>query len=425
MADTILRSTEKFVGTEISHAYAVKAGPWIFLTGHEPFDFGKGLDPRVEGPSGFASYGAPRLRREADYVVHRMRAILKEFGTDFGHSLRIDQYYPTPRAVTAYHLTRKAEFGDYIPPSTSVIMDRCLSAGSHISMSMIATVPDKDWKIERIYPKEVPVPVGSGFVPAISCNDFVFVAGQMASGEEDLDPSVVIPKHRHWGGPSAIRRQAEFVIKSRLEPALKAAGSLLEHSVKAQAYLTSAEDIPEFIEVWNRHFQTIPCALTVVPTTALAQIEGVIEINLLALRGNARRKKEVLSVDIPAMATFGPCIRVGELVLPSGLMAIDTSGYVAGAAQSDTFRGLCHSGQVQASQVFAYAENVCKAAGTTMRNVVRAQYFVTDVSEFPGIALAWLSRYGNQPHPFVCVQCPGPLPAPSAVVVADFWIYAP
>jgi hypothetical protein len=28
------------------------------------------------------------------------------------------------RAVAAYHLARQAEFGDYIPPSTSVVMER-------------------------------------------------------------------------------------------------------------------------------------------------------------------------------------------------------------------------------------------------------------------------------------------------------------
>ena len=47
-----------------------------------------------------------------------------EFGPDLAHSVRLDQYYPNPRAVAAYHLSRHAEFGDYIPPSTSVVMER-------------------------------------------------------------------------------------------------------------------------------------------------------------------------------------------------------------------------------------------------------------------------------------------------------------
>jgi hypothetical protein len=56
---------------------------------------------------------------------------------------------------------------------------------------------------------------------------------------------------------------------------------------------------------------------------------------------------------------------------------------------------------------------------------VRAQYFMADARDFPAVALAWTSRHGKQPHPFVCVQVPAPLAAPGAVLTADFWIYAP
>jgi hypothetical protein len=50
---------------------------------------------------------------------------------------------------------------------------------------------------------------------------------------------------------------------------------------------------------------------------------------------------------------------------------------------------------------------------------------MADVRQFPGVELAWMSRQGRQPHPFVCVQVPPPLPAPGAALTADFWIYAP
>jgi len=53
------------LGTAVSYAYAVKAGPWIFLTGHEAFDFESGIPQEVAGPSGFPLYGRPRSRREA------------------------------------------------------------------------------------------------------------------------------------------------------------------------------------------------------------------------------------------------------------------------------------------------------------------------------------------------------------------------
>lgn len=425
MSEIEVRAVEHLAGTGVAYAYAVKAGPWLFLTGHEAFDFQTGPAPEVEGPSGFPSFGAPRLRREAEYILRRMRRVLKEFGSDFAHSVRVDQYYPIPEAVRAYQLARHAEFGDYIPPSTSVVMERCLGANSHISTSMIAVMPDKDYAIQKIYPKEVPVPVGSHFAPAITCNDFVFIAGQMATDENAVDPSLLMPAGRNWGGPSALRKQTEFVIKSRLEPGLRAAGSSWANALKAQIYVPTAADIPDCLDVWHRHLGDIPCAVTAVPTKGYGFTDGIVEINLLALRDDARRKKEVVKVDLPPMAAYGPCVRAGELVFPSGLMAIDADGQVAGSGQSRAFDALQHAAQIQTSTVLDGAARICKAAGTTLANIVRAQYFMADARNFPGVALAWTSRQGKQPHPFVCVQVPAPLPAPDAALIADFWIYAP
>jgi len=416
IANIEVRSVDGLAGSAVPYAYAVKAGPWLFLTGHEAFDFAAGPAPEVEGPAGFPSFGAPRLKREAQYLLKRMRNTLAEFGSDFKSSVRVDQYYPVFEAVRAYQLARHSEFGDYIPPSTSVLMERLFKADSHISMSMIAVVPGKDYAIGKLYPKEVPVPVGSFFVPAITCNDFVFVAGQMASDENALDPAVRLPKElRNWGGPNAVRRQTEFIIKKRLEPALKAGEASWANILKAQIYVPSAADIPDALDVWQQHVPH-PCALTAVPTKGFGFVDGIVEINLLALRDGARRRKEVLKLDLPAMSTYGACVRAGELVFASGLMPL--AGFPA-------FDGLAHAAQAQALAALSSAEKICRAAGTTTANIVRAQWFMADATQFPGVELAWMGRHGKQPHPFVCVQVPAPLPAPGAALTADFWIYAP
>jgi enamine deaminase RidA (YjgF/YER057c/UK114 family) len=256
------------------------------------------------------------------------------------------------------------------------------------------------------------------------CDDFVFVAGQMAHNPgQGLDPRAHVPEHSAWAGIE-IRKQTEFLIEHKLKPALAAAGSSLERSVKAQVYLSRIEDLLDFLDVWNGHYARIPCALTVVPTKSFATIGGIIEINLIALTDAARREKEVIAADVPAMAAFGPCVRAGEFLLPSGLMAIGHDGHIAGHAVSPGFTGLSHAGYVQAAAVYDYAEALCRAAGTSMANVVRAQYFVPDVTTFPGIAMAWAARFGGQPHPFVCIETPPEMPAPGAALIADFWIYA-
>jgi len=412
----------RLVGSAINYAYAVKAGPWVFLNGHEAFDFERGLAPEVETGNGATS--RPPLRREADYLLRRMRAILKEFGTDLPNAVRVDQFYTKGPAVSAYHLARFAEFGSYIPPSTSIIMERCFTARTNTHTSMIAVVPGQGYDVDKFTLPGQAISA-SGYNPAVAASDFVFVAGNMAFRPDGtLDPKVYVGPDRNWGGETAFRRQVNSVITDRLEPSLKAAGSALEHTLKAQAYIRGVENFPDFMDVWSRHFRDIPCAVTPVPAKDYANTEGMIEINLIALKTGASRRKQVVATGIPAAATYGPCVRAGELVFPSGLIPVGADGRVPGADQAGAFDALSLAGELQGALLMSYMDAICQAVGVSAANVVRAQYFLSDMRDFAGMAAAWQDRYGRQPHPFACVQVPGPMPASGAVAIGDFWIYA-
>src|SRR5262245_53684467 len=176
-----------------------------------------------------------------------MRLLLKEFGADLPNAVRVDQYYTSGQAVHAYHLARFAEFGSYIPPSTSIIMERCFTARTNTQTSLIAMVPDQNSKIEKITLPGQAISA-SGYCPAVVVNDFVFVAGNQAFLENgELPPGVSIAPTRNWGGENAFRRQVHYVIKERLEPSLKAAGSALEYSLKAQVYIRGVNNFPDFM----------------------------------------------------------------------------------------------------------------------------------------------------------------------------------
>src|SRR5262249_54497793 len=286
-----------------------------------------------------------------------------------------------------------------IPPSTSIIMPRCFTARTNIHTSMIAVAPGKNWTIEKItLPGEAIS--ASGYSPAVVVDDFVFVAGNQAFVESgELGPGVAIARARNWGGENAFRRQAHFVIRERLEPSLKAAGSALEHGLKAQVYIRGVDNFPDFVDVWSQYFRNIPCAVTLVPAKDYSSTESMLEINLIALNTGATRKKEVVDVGIPARATYGPCLRAGELVFPSGLMAVARDGRVPAADSAAAFDALGLAGYAQGALLHAYAQAVCEAVGVSMGNVVRAQYFLTDMRDFAGVAAAGSGRYGREPHP--------------------------
>jgi enamine deaminase RidA (YjgF/YER057c/UK114 family) len=164
-------------------------------------------------------------------------------------------------------------------------MERCFASEVNISTSLIAAMPGHE--IHKIYPSGVGSAPSSGFVAAVVCDDFVFVAGQMAhNAEHGLDPRAHVPDHAAWAG-TEIRKQTEFLILEKLKPALEAAGSSLERSLKAQVHLARVDDFPDFVDVWNRYYANIPCAVTVVPTKSFV----IIEINLLdSSSGNQRQE---------------------------------------------------------------------------------------------------------------------------------------
>jgi enamine deaminase RidA (YjgF/YER057c/UK114 family) len=228
--------------------------------------------------------------------------------------------------------------------------------------------------------------------------------------------------HYFWSTELPIRRQAESALK-KIESTLNAAGTSLANCVKAQVHIGGAENFPDFLDVWNAHVGGAPAALTVTPAKAFSAAEIMVSINYILLRDGARRRKEIVRADIPQMASYSPAVRAGEFVFSPGLLPMTREGTVAGLSQGEHFEGLCLRSQLQANTIYDHAEAIAKAAGTDMRNVVRIDYWVSDIREFPGVALAWAGRYGNAPHPFACVVTPR-LPAPGATVMAAFWFYA-
>jgi enamine deaminase RidA (YjgF/YER057c/UK114 family) len=415
-------TSDRLLGSAVNYAYAVKAGPLVFLNGHEGYDFAAGVVQAVGGAAGFPAYGRPGLRREADFIFERMGQNLKTLGTDFAHSVRLDQYYTEANAVRAYHLARFAALGKYVPPSTSIITERCFGSRSTMTTSLIAVASEPQWELKPVYPPGARVSPTSGYAPAVVVNDFVFAAGTGPDERDVLDTDPPQGPHRRWGSALPIRRQTESALR-RIEPILKASGTSLANCLKAQVHIAGAENFPDFIDVWNEHVGSAPVALTVIPAKGFASLEMMVEINFILLRDGAQRKKEIVAADIPQMATYSPAVRAGEFVFSPGLLPLTREGTVAGLAQGDDFPGLCLRSQLQANTLFDHAEAIAKAAGTSMRNVCRIDYRVTDIGEFAGVALAWMARYGKAPHPFVCVVTPK-LPAPGATVMADFWFYA-
>ena len=415
----------------IRYAPGVRAGRWVFATGHKgTADFVSGMAPEVIDGSA-PLHGLPKHKKEAQRIFANFAKVLSAGGTDRKHVVRIDQYYTGGHVVAPYHEARRVFFAGHVPPSTSNLHQKFLLAGQDMEVQLMAAVPAKGFEVAQHRPANLPVHATSGYSPVLTCGDYVFVAGQTAealkTGEGPLDPAARMPAGHLWKG-TPIKLETEFVIERKLKPALATAGANLAGVMKAQVYLRDVNDIPAFNEVWAKHFPKAPPATTIITTSTPGFIceAGRIEINTISLRRGGRTKKQVIDAGVPtAYAGHVQAVRAGDLLFLSGLMAVDSSGALAAAARTDPRQPHFSSAvQLQMDVILAQAQRICRKAGTTLANVVRAQQFHTNLADFNGAWQAWQQHLPGRHLPFSAIEVPA-LGVPGAVVMLDLWVYAP
>lgn len=423
MSDVKPIGPTRIAGGDIVYAQGIRAGNWLFFTGHEATDFTGGIPSAVTGKAGLPLGGAPRYRRESDFLLARLSKLIAAEGGDLRHIVRVDQYYPLAECVNPYQRARKALLGNYVPPSTSVLMEELLVQGANMNVSMLAALPGGGREPKPARPEGVPVPQHSGFIPSLVAGDYVFVAGQMPNNEAmtGLASEAYRPPNAVWNGTD-IRLQTEFLISSRLKPALEAGGSSLRNAIKAQVYLTDLNDLPEFLDVWNGHFADNPCAITVVATKGLALLESKIEINIFGLRDDARTKKQIIRHEPSSAMRLGPAaVAAGEFLCLSALYAADEDGAIPSVRDTAGLRFLGVPFRNQMRAILGAADEICRAAGTSLANVTRAHHFVSDLNAVYPALKAWQEKLGDAPIPYGAVRTL--LPIPGCSVVVDMWAF--
>lgn len=412
--------------TGLRYAQGIRAGGWLFFTGHEATDYDHDVVPEVAGDPRLPLLGKPRGRREGDFVLGRLANLIEAEGGNLRHVVRVDQFYPRTDAVPGYQLARKTLFKEHIPPSTSAIMNSLLVKEARLNLSMVARLPREGLELKASRPTDVPVAPTSGFIPSLVAGDFVFVAGQLANNVEltGLDAKAYRPPAAPWAG-SDIRLQTEVVV-SRLKSALAAGGSSFKNAIKAQVYLTDMEDLPEFMDVWKSHVGDQPCALTVVNAKLLGVIGCKVEINILGVRDDATTKKEIIQHDASAAMRLGPAaVRAGEFLCPSALYAANASGPLPEVIKSAGLRNLGVPAKFQMNAILGALDEICKAGGTSLDNLLRVHHFVGDMAVAYPAVLAWHEKLNGAPIPFAAIEMDTPTPIAGCDLTVDAWFYRP
>jgi enamine deaminase RidA (YjgF/YER057c/UK114 family) len=417
---------------KIKFAQGMKAGRWVFATGLMAQDFASGIAPDVLAARA-PHAGLPKREKEALRIFENLDAVLRSAGTDRNNLVRTDQYYTTVKAVPPYQQVRREFLDGRIPPSTSIAQQALLLPGADMNIQAMAAIPEPGFKVEHLKHEQLAGRPTSGYSPALTVGDFIFLPGitSLAIADEPrrngVAAAALMAEGAQWGG-QPIKLETEFIITKRMTASLALAGATLEDVVHAQVYLTDRDDYAAFNAAWTKHFGEAGPSVSIIPCIdhGLAPYDGKIEINVIAAKpGSAARKRHIDAGIATAFRQQPQAVKAGDLLFIPALMAADRDGLLPAVAADPRQPYFSSSPEMQAEAIVDNIARLCAAAGTSLANVVRVLLFLTDIAEFYPVYKVWERRLGGRALPFSAVEVPGPLPVPGATVMMEAWVFAP
>jgi enamine deaminase RidA (YjgF/YER057c/UK114 family) len=276
---------------DAEHAsWAVKAGPFVFVSGFPATDFKTGVP--VGRKPGFPNYGSD-AEMQADYLIDSWEKVATAAGTSLDNAINV-QFYETD--LLNFHDV-DAIWGNRMgvpPPRSSMACKGFVVPGALFTANLIFLVPDGNYQKEetRAGIRWHPVDVRKvNFSPGITAGDWLFTAGQV--------PVPDFAKHEWVGTPaglpnywSDIEIQTEFAM-TLLGEQLEANGATLGDIVDAKIYLVdSPADYRGFERAWRRIFADVESwpTISIIPSNQYNDDTGImfpgprIEIDLITKR---------------------------------------------------------------------------------------------------------------------------------------------
>lgn len=193
-------------------------------------------------------------------------------------------------------------------------------------------------------------------------------------------------------------KQQTMGVLDTIGATLKAAGSSLPNVVAATVYLKDPADAAAMTEVWRTVWpKDAPTRTTV--SAGLVSADALIEIAVVAVPNGGER-----TIITPAgWSTANPysyAIKSGDTLFMSGLVS-------RGAKDNQPVEG---DVTTQMNTIFANADELLKAAGFAMSDVVANRVYLTDVNAFAEMNKAYVPHYPSNPpaRATVIVGLPGP-----------------
>jgi enamine deaminase RidA (YjgF/YER057c/UK114 family) len=371
-------------------AQAARAAGLLFASGRMAADGAGGLAVAARVPDAFPYYGSP-IKRQTRVILEDLRRVYEAAGVGLDRVVKAQVFLADLGDFFAFDEVWR-EFFPTPPPRTTIGVPGLLVDGARVAVDVIG-LGDRSQPLTAVT-SDAPRPLAH-YSEAFRVGAFVFAAGQIAS-----DYRTGVPfEARGTAHASAIKRQAQYVL-ANLARTFEAAGSSLDHVVKAQVFLRDLRDFPAFDEVWKEVFRTPP-PRTTVGTTGLLVPGTLVEIDLIGVTRDGPYRREIVPVPdgVPRpLANYSVASRVGPLVFAAGQIASDyRTGVPAEASVPAAFPYYGIPIKRQTEYVLQNLARTLQAAGTSLDQVVKAQVFLTDLADFPALDEVWRAFFPDPP----------------------------
>jgi len=383
-----------------NYSEASQAGDLIFAAGQLASDWKDGVPKEARKHPNFPFYGSD-IKLQADFILKNLAKTFKAAGTSLDNVVKAQVFLMDLNDFVSFDEVWRSHFKSP-PPRTTVGTTGLLVKDTLVEIDLIATLPGKPISVIK---SGAPKPLAN-YSEAIRVGDLVFAAGQLAS---DFKTGVPATARRGENFPfygSDIQLQTEFILEN-LKVTFEAAGSSLDHVVKAQVFLTNLGDFPGFDQVWKRYFK-VPPPRTTVGTTGLLVRETLVEIDLIGYVPRSGLKHEVIKSGAPRpLANYSEAFTIGDFVFAAGQIASDyKTGVPSEARRHPNFPYYSSDIKRQTAYILDNLKQTFEAAASSLDNVVKAQVFMTDLKNFAGFDEVW-KEYFKVPPPRTTVGTSG------------------
>ena len=239
------------------------------------------------------------------------------------------------------------------------------------------------------------------------------------------DGSIVQPKNfSPYVGESLVGAQTRRTLE-QLQEALVKAGSSLENTLRVEVHLVDATDFFEFKLVWMQFFPTSPPARKTVIVGDEHIIPGArLNLHAVALASDSQYKRETINVpELPSAmeAEHVPHgIKAGIFLFPSVLPATNFETGLA-VGKRPGFPNYGSDAEMQAHYIMHNLSKVAEAAGTSIDQIVKSQFYETSLLNFYDVDEVWIQYVGIPPtrSSMGCrdFTVPGALFAPNTLIL--------